>query len=268
MRRIFLRTYGSGFDADYQAVLDYANSQGYTLPSASQQIIQNQLVLDLKSNGLWQKFDLFYLTANDAGLEFSLINWINPNSHYLIESSSGVWSWVTNSHIKRGNNSVNLNTNWTPSINAINWKLNDASFGWKTLSTPVGVGTDDGVIRLGNNGLTQTNNAIWLYDANYNCRVWINKSGTASNFGNAYRFISNGNKLISVGLLSNTAYLFSNGVQQTTKALVPTGLDNTKVYFMVNGFDYYMQMWYLGGFLNTTDNSNLNILINNYLTAI
>ena len=29
------------FDTDYQAVLNYATSQGYTLPSASQQIKQN-----------------------------------------------------------------------------------------------------------------------------------------------------------------------------------------------------------------------------------
>ena len=48
---------GGGFDADYQAVLNYATSQGYTLPSASQQILQNQLVLDLKSGGIWSKLD-------------------------------------------------------------------------------------------------------------------------------------------------------------------------------------------------------------------
>jgi hypothetical protein len=33
---------GGGFDADYQAVLNYATTQGYTLPSAGQQVKQNQ----------------------------------------------------------------------------------------------------------------------------------------------------------------------------------------------------------------------------------
>jgi hypothetical protein len=44
---------GGGFDADYQAVLDYATTQGYTLPSAGQQTLQNQLVVDLKDGGIW-----------------------------------------------------------------------------------------------------------------------------------------------------------------------------------------------------------------------
>jgi hypothetical protein len=44
---------GGGFDADYQAVLDYATTQGYTLPSSGQQTLQNQLVVDLKDGGIW-----------------------------------------------------------------------------------------------------------------------------------------------------------------------------------------------------------------------
>ena len=43
---------GGGFDADYQAVLNYATTQGYTLPSAGQQTLQNQLVVDLKAGGI------------------------------------------------------------------------------------------------------------------------------------------------------------------------------------------------------------------------
>ena len=46
------RVGGVSFDPDYQAVLDYATTQGYTLPSASQQTAQNQLVLDLKAAGV------------------------------------------------------------------------------------------------------------------------------------------------------------------------------------------------------------------------
>jgi hypothetical protein len=46
---------GAAFDADYQAVLDYATSQGYTLPSTGQQTLQNQLVVDLKAGGIWSK---------------------------------------------------------------------------------------------------------------------------------------------------------------------------------------------------------------------
>ena len=40
-----------GFDADYQAILDYATIEGYTLPSEGQQTLQNTLVTSLKSAG-------------------------------------------------------------------------------------------------------------------------------------------------------------------------------------------------------------------------
>ena len=33
---------GSSYDADYQAILDYATTQSYTLPSDSQKLLQNQ----------------------------------------------------------------------------------------------------------------------------------------------------------------------------------------------------------------------------------
>jgi hypothetical protein len=36
-RQRFASGGGGGFDADYQAVLNYATTQGYTLPSAGQQ---------------------------------------------------------------------------------------------------------------------------------------------------------------------------------------------------------------------------------------
>jgi hypothetical protein len=54
------------FDADYQAVLDYATTQGYTLPSAGQQTLQNQLVVDLKAGGIWSKLDTFGVFATDG----------------------------------------------------------------------------------------------------------------------------------------------------------------------------------------------------------
>jgi hypothetical protein len=66
---------GSGFDTDYQAVLDYATSEGDTLPSASQQIIGNALVIKLKSLGVWNKLGslAMFATVGDDG--FSLIDW-------------------------------------------------------------------------------------------------------------------------------------------------------------------------------------------------
>ena len=65
-----------GFDADYQAVLNYATAQGYTLPSAGQQTKQNQLMLDLKSAGVFSKMDAFWVLATDGDNNYALIDWV------------------------------------------------------------------------------------------------------------------------------------------------------------------------------------------------
>jgi hypothetical protein len=76
----------SAFDADYQAVLDYATTQGYTLPSAGQQTLQNQLVVDLKDGGIWSKLDTFGVFATDGNSDFALIDWIRLTDYTAVNS--------------------------------------------------------------------------------------------------------------------------------------------------------------------------------------
>ena len=86
---------GGGFDSDYQAVLDYADTQGYTKPSSAQQTIQNQLVLDMKSAGSWSGMEFFYVFANDGSSNFSLINWANPGTYNASVPFGGI-TWSSN----------------------------------------------------------------------------------------------------------------------------------------------------------------------------
>jgi len=67
-----------GFDPDYQAVLDFATAQGYTLPSAPVQTAQNTLMVALKSAGIFTKVDRLYIFATDGNADFAGINWANP----------------------------------------------------------------------------------------------------------------------------------------------------------------------------------------------
>src|SRR5690606_15594163 len=84
---------GNGFDPDYQAVLDYATANSITKPSIGQQILQNQLVLALKSYRILVKRDAFYMNVNYASLEFSCLNWIDPS---LYAKDPLLWSWTSN----------------------------------------------------------------------------------------------------------------------------------------------------------------------------
>ena len=76
-----------GVDSDYQAILDYATTQGYTLPSAGQQILQNALVTSLKATGIWSELDFLYVMATDGDSDYARINWSNPGTFQLVDTS-------------------------------------------------------------------------------------------------------------------------------------------------------------------------------------
>jgi hypothetical protein len=113
------------FDTDYQAVLNYATSQSYTLPSASQQILQNQLVLDLKAGGIWSKLDTFAVFATDGNSDFALIDWKRLSQYTAVNSPT----FTSNEGFQGNGTSSYIDTNYNPLTSGVNFTLNDACIG-------------------------------------------------------------------------------------------------------------------------------------------
>jgi hypothetical protein len=89
---IVYKNLGVSTDADYQAVLNKGTAEGYTLPSASQQELQNTLVTSLKANSnVWDKLDMLFVFANNGSEEYSLIDWKNPTGTLGTASTDIVW---------------------------------------------------------------------------------------------------------------------------------------------------------------------------------
>jgi hypothetical protein len=112
-----------GSDPDYQAVLDYATLQGYTLPSAGQQALQNQLVVDLKAAGVWSKLDTFAVFATDGNSDFALIDWIRLTQYTAVNSPT----FTTNVGFSGNGTSAYIDTNYNPNTQGVNYTLNNAS---------------------------------------------------------------------------------------------------------------------------------------------
>jgi hypothetical protein len=117
---------GGGFDADYQSILDYGTTQGYTLPSASQKIKQNQLLVDLKNAGIWSKLDTFSVFANDGDSDFALIDWKRLTDYTAINSPT----FTTNVGFQGNGTSSYINSNYNPATSGVNYVQNNYSFGW------------------------------------------------------------------------------------------------------------------------------------------
>jgi hypothetical protein len=114
---------GVSFDPDYQAVLNYATSQSYTLPSASQQILQNQLVLDLKAGGIWSKLDTFGVFATDGSSDFALIDWIRLSQYTAVNSPT----FTANQGFQGNGTSSYIDTNFNLLNNSLNYTDSNAS---------------------------------------------------------------------------------------------------------------------------------------------
>ena len=256
---------GAAFDSDYQAVLTYATSLGYTLPSSAQQIKQNQLMLDLKSGGIWSDCDVIRIAANDAGLNFSTINWKAPNTNQatLINSPT----FVSNSGIQGNGTSSYINENFAPS-NGINFQLNDASeFIWVNSAISVAgflCGVNDSG---GTNGLSIER------DSGNSVYPRINASTSlfyANAINNAYGLFGNHRN-------SSTSVNFSkDGIIKSTSSISSTSRTSKNSFSMcrnnnggaVNFLNLIYSAKFFGKNITGAKLSNLYNVLNTYMTSL
>jgi hypothetical protein len=112
----------NALSTEYQAILNYATAQGYTLPSTNQRLKQNKLLIDLKRGGIWEKLDSFAMFATDGDSNFALIDWKRLSQYTAVNSPT----FTTNNGFRGDGTSSYINTNFNISTGT-NYKLNDAS---------------------------------------------------------------------------------------------------------------------------------------------
>jgi hypothetical protein len=113
---------GSAIDSDYQNVLNFATSEGDTLPSLAQQELQNQVVLSLKNKGLWSKKDAFGLFATNGNVDFALICWKRLIKMTAFNSPS----FSANAGFTGNGSSSYISTNFIPATDGVNFLQDDA----------------------------------------------------------------------------------------------------------------------------------------------
>lgn len=216
----FRKFEGASFDADYQAVLNYATTQGYTLPSAGQQVKQNQLLVNLKTAGVWNKLDTFANFATDGSSNFALIDWKRLSLFTAVNSPT----FTINQGFKGNSTSSYINTNFVPST-ALNYSLNNCSFGYYAYSNlnVSGLNINIGARNSPSSGLTyeaganaenlfiNTNNALSGVLSNYSLNLGLRHfnriSSTGSNYYNSTGLVGS-NTNISGTLSFRAFYLF------------------------------------------------------------
>lgn len=250
---------GSTLDADYQAVLTKATDLGYTAPSSAQQKLQNTLVTDLKSAGIWDKLDLFYCFATDGDSNYSTINWKDPDNFKIQAVNTPTfttdvgWNGVIV-------NLAYLNTQYTPTSHAVKYTLNEASFGYYL--NDLGVATSTAMSDFGNPDVVtrswyrRTAPRFYLNSSSY-----FNRTATdsANTFIHANRSSSSTTEVYHNGVeVDSFTGHTANGIQGNTfKAF-----QRSATYA-----DSTISFAFVGGNLSSEASDFYNA-INTYLTAI
>jgi hypothetical protein len=248
-----IQSIGVSFDADYQAVLDYATTQGYTLPSAGQQLLQNQLVVDLKDGGIWSKLDTFAVFATDGDSDFALIDWIRLTDYTAVNSPT----FTTDEGFQGNGTSSYIDTNFNPATQGVNFANDNAGISLyvkiaQTLGSET-LGVPTTVIRLRN-----ATSVLQRLNTDSNSPVGINMSGTG---------VLTWNKNSS----SNwTGY--NNLTQSFNSSFTSTVSPNSNVLiFSLNGTTTFsnpqISIVAMGSSLDA-ENTNLNTHFNSYINSL
>ena len=243
---------GGSFDADYQAVLNYATIQGYTLPSPAQQVKQNTLLVSLKSAGIWNKLDTFCVFANDGGSNFGLIDWKRLSLYTAVNSPAFS---VNNGFTGNGTSSY-IDTNFNPATSGINYTLNNASrFLWVKVIPP-------NFKHYDGNSATQDN----CLEPNNGGRQRINQSNIPNSTNVGFSVIG----LIAINRITDIESVSFNNTTQKSLTSTSTSIANLNQWVGRSSNIYSPQqtsIYGMGASL-VSENTALRNALNNYLTSL
>jgi len=237
----------------YDQILNYATTNGYTLPSAPQQVLQRALLQTLIDNGIWDKLDTFALFATNGNSDFALIDWKRLSQYNAVNSPT----FSSNGGFTGNGTSSYVDTNFNPTIGTNNYILNNAGrFFW--VDNRIKTNAWEGSVANSSNNHTRNANGI---QANIN-------SGTNTLLTGTISFASDGFKAINRTSSSNVEAFATTTQFSCTQ--VSTIIQNAIQSCLRNGAQYNdcrFRFYAMGASL-VAENTIFNNAMNTYLTSI
>lgn len=246
------------YSPELQAIINYANSQGFSLPDTPTLVYTDIFIKQLIADGIWSKLDLFYNCGyNDTSLaDFSRINWKDPSNFLMSINDIGSRSfysfggWFTNAG-GANTNQMTINTGYQQASDNINGTSTsktlfgryDITFAGTTLASP-------------SDGDTYGNNGFFAFsDGTDYIRIF--------NGGSPLSFIN-----YSFSFDTTQTYIYEDGVLVSTLGYTPVAL-STNDFKMMGVYEqtigavsthYSVQsrigQYGIAGFFDATDTSN------------
>jgi hypothetical protein len=213
----FTASSGGGFDPDAQAFFDRVTTAGGTL-SETEKNATNQLVLDMKTAGIWSSMKAIYpmVGASAAACAQNL-----KSSSFTGTFTSG-WTFASTGVTPNGT-SAYMNTSFIPSTNGLTYDNNHLSFYSRTSA-------QSGAIQfyeMGSGNVTGSNNLSLFIRRNtdlagYDSGDFATNRATFTN--------TNGQGFYCGTAPTTTSKYFKNGTSQVSKSLSVKSVSNVNAY--------------------------------------
>lgn len=241
----------AAIDPDYQAVLDYATTQSIALPISGVQTIQNQLMIDRKAAGTWNKDDSF-VCFSGTNSAFALIDWKRLSLYTAISAPT----YVSATGFDGDGVAAEISTNFEPDVNGVNYTLNNAGIAYG-LSSP---STDNNYI-VGSNSIKDIRSRAITAPDNQLNSAFAQFSGSVSfnTVGNKYMDRVDATNVVCFGDATDTQSAASTNIQRTIVKLFRLGGQYT---------DAGMSWFRIGAGYTPAEKLANNTAINTYLNAL
>lgn len=140
----------AGLDPDYQLVLDYATANTIPLPTAEQQAIDSQFLIDYKATGAWALDDCVAKFSGTADTAFKLIDW----KRLISMTPVGALTWDVDG-VKSGTGGY-IKTGFVPSTDAIQMDTNDIGLLYVDNTNDITITSTNGALF----GVQDSNNTV------------------------------------------------------------------------------------------------------------
>jgi len=265
-----INLYGSGvanssnntnyiYDSDY-----YAIYTGYTIgpPSVGQSILQNQLMLGVKSSGAWAKLDYFIVCATDGDEFYALTDW-KTNTRNSVAYSG--YTFIPNQGFSLDGVSGYIDTQFNPFTSGVNYQTSQSSRYFMPYSVTSGV--FDGIG-------TTPNSYINSFQLGNSLAQRINQGpfdlNTAFNYLNDPSGPKNIPSVKSIQRLGSQSLRLSNGTSITARLSFVTSVQNNNQFIGRSGINFGNHIvagYAMGGYLGS-QNTAFVTAWNTYINAI
>ena len=246
---------GFAYDSTYQSILDYATTNGYTLPTDAQKLKQNQLLIDLKAAGIWTKLDTFALFATNGSSQFALIDWKRLVNYEAVSNPT----FTTNEGFTGNGTASYIDTKFIPATDGDNYTLNNSSRYFYVFSGSATNTTIDGTTTTINNSQFSSSTAQRINSSN----PLVGVPTSAFSF-------ATGTPTKSIHRTSSTNVTLFNGIVSGTRTQTSTSLSNANQFILRNASTYgasEISMYAMGASL-VSENTDFVNAINTYMTGL